>query len=50
MCIIFVKLNFQLQDLKHSRQLASEITTTGATLYDLLGKEVDLRVSMLIAL
>ncbi|KAK9883785.1 hypothetical protein WA026_001980 [Henosepilachna vigintioctopunctata] len=31
-------------ELKLSRQLASEITSTGATLFDLLGKEVDLRV------
>ncbi|XP_008937884.1 PREDICTED: clusterin-associated protein 1, partial [Merops nubicus] len=30
-------------DLKAARQLASEITSTGATLYDLLGKEVELR-------
>ncbi|KAL3273815.1 hypothetical protein HHI36_015243 [Cryptolaemus montrouzieri] len=30
-------------ELKLSRQLASEITTTGATLFQLLGKEVDLR-------
>ncbi|CAG9773653.1 unnamed protein product [Ceutorhynchus assimilis] len=33
----------KISDLKLSRQLASEITTTGATLFDLLGKEVDLR-------
>ncbi|KAK9746080.1 Clusterin-associated protein-1 [Popillia japonica] len=33
----------KLHDLKQSRQLASEITSTGATLFDLLGKEVDLR-------
>jgi hypothetical protein len=31
--------------LKAARQLASEITAKGATLYDLLGKEVELRVS-----
>ena len=35
----------QINELKLSRQLASEITTTGATLFDLLGKEVDLRVT-----
>jgi clusterin-associated protein 1 len=29
--------------LKEARKLATEITTKGATLYDLLGKEVDLR-------
>ncbi|GJQ72252.1 hypothetical protein Trydic_g3343 [Trypoxylus dichotomus] len=33
----------KLHDLKQSRQLASEITSSGATLFDLLGKEVDLR-------
>ncbi|KFQ29079.1 Clusterin-associated protein 1, partial [Merops nubicus] len=33
----------QIGDLKAARQLASEITSTGATLYDLLGKEVELR-------
>ena len=33
----------KLHDLKQARQLASEITSTGATLFDLLGKEVDLR-------
>ncbi|XP_050311116.1 clusterin-associated protein 1 [Anthonomus grandis grandis] len=35
----------KITDLKLSRQLASEITTTGATLFDLLGKEVDLRAA-----
>ncbi len=35
---------FQIGDLKVSRQLASEITTKGAALYDLLGREVELRV------
>ena len=35
---------FQIGDLKEARRLASEITGKGATLYDLLGKEVDLRV------
>lgn len=34
-----------MNELKLSRLLASEITSTGATLFDLLGKEVDLRVS-----
>ncbi|XP_014681342.1 PREDICTED: clusterin-associated protein 1-like, partial [Priapulus caudatus] len=33
----------KINDLKLSRQLASEITTKGAFLYDLLGKEVELR-------
>jgi len=35
----------QVQDIKDARQLASEITTKGAVLYDLLSHEVDLRVS-----
>ena len=35
---------FQINDLKVARKLASEITAKGASLYDLLGKEVDLRV------
>ncbi|KAJ8942740.1 hypothetical protein NQ318_007907 [Aromia moschata] len=34
---------YAVSELKLSRQLASEITSTGATLFDLLGKEVDLR-------
>ncbi len=38
----------QISDLKEARRLASEITGKGATLYDLLGKEVDLRVSLAI--
>ncbi len=38
----------QISDLKEARRLASEITGKGATLYDLLGKEVDLRVSLVI--
>lgn len=29
--------------MKEARKLASEITTKGASLYDLLGKEVELR-------
>ena len=40
----------QISDLKEARRLASEITGKGATLYDLLGKEVDLRVSVTIFL
>ncbi|KAF5294390.1 hypothetical protein FQR65_LT10755 [Abscondita terminalis] len=35
--------NFKANDFKRSRQLASEITTAGAKLYDLLSKEVDIR-------
>ncbi|KAL8597453.1 Clusterin-associated protein 1 [Nucella lapillus] len=33
----------KLSDLKDARRLASEITVKGAHLYDMLGKEVDLR-------
>ncbi|XP_071616781.1 clusterin-associated protein 1 isoform X1 [Heliangelus exortis] len=33
----------KIADLKAARQLASEIISKGASLYDLLGKEVDLR-------
>ncbi|NXJ80327.1 CLUA1 protein, partial [Trogon melanurus] len=36
-------LGSKIADLKVARQLASEITSKGATLYDLLGKEVELR-------
>jgi len=37
-----------VQDIKDARQLASEITTKGASLYDLLSREVDLRVSKIV--
>ncbi|XP_032896595.1 clusterin-associated protein 1 isoform X4 [Amblyraja radiata] len=36
-------LGSKISDLKTARQLASEITSKGATVFDLLGKEVDLR-------
>ena len=36
-------ISSKLADLKQTRQLGSMITTKGATLYDLLGKEVELR-------
>lgn len=36
-------LGSKISDLKAARQLASEITSKGATVFDLLGKEVDLR-------
>ncbi|XP_061831150.1 clusterin-associated protein 1 homolog isoform X1 [Nerophis lumbriciformis] len=36
-------LGSRISDLKAARQLASEATSKGASLYDLLGKEVDLR-------
>lgn len=40
-----MEFSVQIADLKAARQLASEITAKGASLYDLLGKEVELRVS-----
>ncbi|CAH1794146.1 unnamed protein product [Owenia fusiformis] len=36
-------ISSRIGDLKDSRRLATEITRKGASLYDLLGKEVDLR-------
>ncbi|XP_056270762.1 clusterin-associated protein 1 homolog [Pseudoliparis swirei] len=36
-------LGSRISDLKAARQLASEVTSRGASLYDLLGKEVELR-------
>ncbi|XP_064415236.1 clusterin-associated protein 1 homolog isoform X2 [Latimeria chalumnae] len=36
-------LGSKIADLKAARQLASDITSQGASLYDLLGKEVELR-------
>ncbi|KAJ8319193.1 hypothetical protein KUTeg_004284 [Tegillarca granosa] len=36
-------ISSRVNELKEARRLASEITTKGATLYDLLGREVDLR-------
>ncbi|KAK5907118.1 hypothetical protein CesoFtcFv8_004999 [Champsocephalus esox] len=36
-------LGSRISDLKAARQLASDVTSKGASLYDLLGKEVDLR-------
>ncbi|XP_041646504.1 clusterin-associated protein 1 homolog isoform X2 [Cheilinus undulatus] len=36
-------LGSRVSDLKAARQLASDITSKGASLYDLLGKEVELR-------
>ncbi|XP_008844351.1 clusterin-associated protein 1 isoform X2 [Nannospalax galili] len=36
-------LGSKIADLKAARQLASEITAKGASLYDLLGKEIELR-------
>jgi len=38
-----IDVTSKIADLKVSRQLASEITSKGAALYDLLGREVDLR-------
>ena len=45
MRVLYLQFSFQIEDLKAARQLASEITAKGASLYDLLGKEVELRVS-----
>ncbi|XP_071954688.1 clusterin-associated protein 1-like [Antedon mediterranea] len=36
-------ISSKISDLKMSRQLASEVTSKGAALYDLLGQEVELR-------
>uniref|UniRef100_A0A8C6T1Q3 Clusterin associated protein 1 n=1 Tax=Neogobius melanostomus TaxID=47308 RepID=A0A8C6T1Q3_9GOBI len=36
-------LSSRISDLKSARQLASEVTSKGASLYDLLGREVELR-------
>jgi clusterin-associated protein 1 len=36
-------ISSKLTELKQTRQLGSQITMKGATLYDLLGKEVELR-------
>ncbi|CAN9500951.1 unnamed protein product [Ophioblennius macclurei] len=36
-------LSSRVADLKAARQLASDVTSKGASLYDLLGKEVELR-------
>ncbi|XP_032113836.1 clusterin-associated protein 1 isoform X6 [Sapajus apella] len=43
--VFFIKAiaQFMIADLKAARQLASEITSKGASLYDLLGMEVELR-------
>ncbi|XP_026687902.1 clusterin-associated protein 1 [Diaphorina citri] len=40
------QLTEKVNDLKFSRELASEITTKGAKLYEFLGQEVTLRVSI----
>ena len=42
MLIAFI---FQVSELKMARQLASEITVKGSSLHQLLGREVELRVS-----
>ena len=46
LCYFMFLFSFQISDLKASRQLASEITSRGAALYDLLGREVELRVCL----
>jgi len=45
MKIEVLNLFCQIDDLAMTRQLTSQITTKGAGLYDLLGKEVEMRVS-----
>jgi hypothetical protein len=45
MKIEVLNLCFQIHELAMTRQLTSQITTKGAGLYDLLGKEVEMRVS-----
>ena len=47
-CIILniIDVLSQIGDLKDARRLASEITSKGAVLYDLLAKESELRVSV----
>lgn len=37
--------SWQICELKKARKLASEITQRGASLYDMLAKEIELRVS-----
>ncbi|EQB77573.1 clusterin-associated protein 1 [Camelus ferus] len=46
MCLLENVLCSHIADLKAARQLASEITSKGAYLYDLLGKEVELRAQV----
>ncbi|XP_039258244.2 clusterin-associated protein 1-like [Styela clava] len=43
-------IDSKIQDLKAVRKLSTEITERGALLYDLLGKEIDLREARLTAL
>lgn len=45
MKIAVLNLCCQVHELAMTRQLTSQITTKGAGLYDLLGKEVEMRVS-----
>ena len=44
-CVLLCVCVLQSTDLKACRQLASEITARGAKLHELLGREVELRVS-----
>lgn len=37
------EISERLSELKSTKQLVSQLTVTGATLFDLLGREVDLR-------
>jgi len=45
MKIAVLNLCCQIHELAMTRQLTSQITSKGAGLYDLLGKEVEMRVS-----
>lgn len=43
--IVFHCLIYQIDDLRRARELSSELTNTGASLYDLLAKELLNKVS-----
>lgn len=45
MYVNIIMFLFQIHELKQVRNLVSQITSKGAKLYDLLGKEVELGVS-----
>ena len=45
-----VEMSEKVAELKKCRQLASEITAKGAKLYDLLSREVDLRVRAVVVM
>lgn len=41
--VVSFDISDKINELKSTRQLASQLTVTGASLFDLLGREVDLR-------